>query len=98
MAELFTNTRQNTMFASVGSRLSGMFGSARGAGCLNSSVRINQNPDYRGPEKRGLNAIKYPITCPRSRNMLNAPTQSAYAFAKSRRICKTVTWLTVYFK
>ena len=38
MAELFTDTPQNMVFASAGSHLSGISGSKRGVRCLNSFV------------------------------------------------------------
>ena len=43
-ANLFTNTQQNPAFVSVGSRLSGISGSKRGARCLNSFVDCLDSP------------------------------------------------------
>ena len=51
-AELFTDSRQSTMFTSVNGHLSGIFGSARGVRCLNSFVGRPDKP------KSGLTRVE----------------------------------------
>ena len=57
MAELFTNTRQNTVFTSVGSRLSGMLGSARGIHLWAFRTHCSDKPKF-GLSRSGKTRVK----------------------------------------